>query len=328
MKSAVPHAASPYPIEIDPPDIARWRTGNSGVDYVHRLDSGRPGPTVMVQALTHGNEYCGAMALDGLLRQLDDGTLVPQAGRLILAFANVEAYARFDFADPVRSRYIDEDYNRVWADEVLFDARDSAELRRARRLQPFVDEADYLLDVHSMHEPCRPIMVCGMLDKHLELARRVGLPGDLLIDTGHPAGLRMRDRGGFNDPASPRQSLLIECGQHWEASSAEVARDTLLRFLVATGVLAEASIAAQLKVPLPPRQRVVRVTEPVVARSVDFHFLVPLEGLGVIEKAGTPIAQDGDTIWRAPYDRTVLVMPSMQHLKPGNTQVRLGRYDD
>jgi len=77
-----------------------------------------------------------------------------------------------------------------------------------------------------------------------------------------------------------------------------------------------------------PRQRVVRVTEPVVARSVDFHFLVPLEGLGVIEKAGTPIAQDGDTIWRAPYDRTVLVMPSMQHLKPGNTQVRLGRYDD
>ena len=328
MKTTVPRTASPYPIEIDPPDIARWRTGNSGVDYVHRLDSGRPGPTVMVQALTHGNEYCGAMALDGLLRQLDDGTLVPQAGRLILAFANVEAYARFDFADPVRSRYIDEDYNRVWADEVLFGPRDSTELRRARLLQLFVDEADYLLDLHSMHEPCRPIMVCGMLDKHLELARRVGLPADLLIDTGHPAGLRMRDRGGFNDPASPRQSLLIECGQHWEASSAEVARDTLLRFLAATGVLAEASIAAQLKVPLPPRQRVVRVTEPVVARSVDFHFLVPLEGLGVIEKAGTPIAQDGDTIWRAPYDRTVLVMPSMQHLKPGNTQVRLGRYDD
>ena len=142
MKSAVPHVASPYPIEIDPPDIAPWRTGNSGVDYVHRIDSGRPGPTVMVQALTHGNEYCGAMALDALLRQLDDGTLVPQAGRLILAFANVDAYARFDFADPVRSRCIDEDYNRVWADDVLFGPRDSAELRRARQLQPFVDEAD------------------------------------------------------------------------------------------------------------------------------------------------------------------------------------------
>jgi len=329
MKPSTPHrTASPYPIEIDPPDITPWRSGNTGVDHVHRIESGRPGPTVMVQALTHGNEYCGAMALDGLLRRLGDGTLSLQAGRLIVAFANVEAYARFDFADPVRSRFIDEDYNRVWADEVLFGPRDSAELRRARQLQPFVDSADYLLDIHSMHEPCRPIMVCGMADKHLELARRIGLPADLMMDLGHPAGVRMRDRGSFSDPASPRQALLVECGQHWEAASADVARDTLLRFLAATGSVAPAAIAPHLRVPLPERQRVVRVTEAVVARSMDFRFLVPLDGLGVIEKAGTPIAQDGDTVWRAPYDRTVLVMPSMQHLKPGNTQVRLGRYDD
>jgi hypothetical protein len=53
---------------------------------------------------------------------------------------------------------------------------------------------------------------------------------------------------------------------------------------------------------------------------------VPIVGLGVLEQAGTPIAQDGDTIWRTPYDDTVLVMPSMRHLRPGNTQVRLGRY--
>ena len=31
-------------------------------------------------------------------------------------------------------------------------------------------------------------------------------------------------------------------------------------------------------------------------------------------------------VWRAPYDRTVLVMPSLKHLRPGNTQVRLGRF--
>jgi hypothetical protein len=43
--------------------------------------------------------------------------------------------------------------------------------------------------------------------------------------------------------------------------------------------------------------------------------------------AGTPIARDGDRVWTAPYDDTVLVMPSLRHLKPGNTQVRLGRYD-
>jgi predicted deacylase len=312
-----------HPIEIQPPDIAPYRSGTSGVDFVHVFDSGSPGPTVMLQALTHGNEFCGAHALIELL----ESGLRPQAGRLIIAFANVAAFARFDFEDPDASRYIDEDYNRVWADDVLDGSRDSAELRRARELRPFVDAADFLLDLHSMHEPGRPIMVCGMVDKHLALARRVGLPADLLIDTGHPAGLRMRDRGGFNDPASPKLALLIECGQHWERRALDVARDTTLRFLAATGSVPFDRIAGRLTVPLPKEQRVVRVTEPVVARSLAFEFLVPIEGLGVVPKAGTPIARDNGTVWTAPYDDTVLVMPSLRHLKPGNTQVRLGRYD-
>jgi predicted deacylase len=312
-----------HPIEVQPPDITPYRTSASGVDYVHVFDSGRAGPTVMLQALTHGNEFCGAHALIELL----ESDIRPQAGRLIVVFANVEAFARFDFDDPDASRYIDEDYNRVWANDVLASPRDSAELRRARALRPFVDAADFLLDLHSMHEPGRPIMVCGMVDKHLELARRVGLPADLLIDTGHPAGLRMRDRGGFNDPTSPKQALLIECGQHWERRALVVARDTTLRFLAATGSVQFDRVAARLTVALPDAQRVVRVTEPVVAKSLAFEFLVPIEGLGIVRKAGTPIARDSGTVWTAPYDDTVLVMPSLRHLKPGNTQVRLGRYD-
>ena len=145
-----------YRIEIQPPNIKPYRNGNAGVDYVRTLDSKKPGPHVMVQALTHGNEFCGAIAIDTLFAE----KVKPVKGKLTLAFANVAAFARFDFNDPDRSRYIDEDYNRVWADEVIGGSRDSAELRRARELRPFVDAADYLLDLHSMHEPCRPIMVC------------------------------------------------------------------------------------------------------------------------------------------------------------------------
>ena len=320
--------AEHLPVELTPPDIGRWRAGNTGVDYVHVLDSGRPGPNVMVQALTHGNEFCGAIALDWLMRE----NVRPARGRLTLAFANVEAYGRFDFDDPDASRYIDEDYNRVWADEALFGPRDSAELRRARQLQPFVDAADHVLDLHSMHEPCRPIMVCGTVDKNADFAREVGVPADLLLDTGHPAGLRMIERGGFGDPASGKRALLIECGQHWEKSAAEVAIDTLVRFLRTTGAVDAAWAQARLRLPAPAEQRLVRVTEAVVARSTGFRFLVPLEGLGVVEEKGTPIAEDTDPasgeriVWRAPYDRTVLVMPSLKHLRPGNTQVRLGRF--
>jgi predicted deacylase len=312
-----------YRIEIQPPDISAYRKGNSGVEYVHTLDSGKPGPNVMVQALTHGNEFSGAIALDFLFRE----RVQPQKGKLTLAFANVAAFERFDFADPDRSRYIDEDYNRVWDDAVLGGARDSAELRRARELRPFVDAADYLLDLHTMTEPCRPIMVCGMLDKGAEFARRVGVPADLLIDTGHPAGLRMRDRGGFGDPASPKNALLIEAGQHWEKSAVDVAIDTTLRFLKATGAVDPAWVDARLRLAPPKTQRVVRVTEPITAQSKDFRFARAWKGLEVIEKAGTAIATDGDKVWRTPYDDCVLVMPSTAHVKPGNTMVRLGRYD-
>jgi predicted deacylase len=312
-----------YRIEIKPPDIKRYRAGNSGVDYVHVLDSGKPGPNVMVQALTHGNELCGAYAIDFLFKEKVSAV----KGKLVLAFANVAAFERFDFDDPDRSRYIDEDYNRVWADEVMLGKRDSAELRRARELRPFVDAADYLLDLHSMHEPCRPIMVCGMLDKGAEFARKVGVPADLLIDTGHPAGLRMRDRGGFGDRNSAKNALLIECGQHWEKSSVDVAIDTTLRFLGATGVVDQSFVSPRLRVPVPKEQRVVRVTEPVVAKTMGFRFARPWKGLEVIEKAGSVVATDGDKTWRTPYDDCVLVMPSLVHLKPGTTMVRLGRYD-
>lgn len=229
--------SAPMLIELTPPDISPYQTSASGVDYVQLLDSGRPGPTVMVQALTHGNELCGAIALDWLFKQ---GPIRPLTGRLILCFANVQAYQRFDPADPSDSRFVDEDLNRVWADDVLFGPGDSAERRRARQLQPFVDSADFLLDIHSMQDACRPLMVCGLLDKGAAFARELGMPGDLLIDSGHPSGLRMRDRGGFGDPASPKNALLIECGQHWERSSAEVAIDSLVRFLRLTGMVDEA----------------------------------------------------------------------------------------
>lgn len=309
-------------IELRPPDLSALRQGNTGVDWVHVFDSGQPGPTVLVQALTHGNEICGALALVHLFEQ----KVAPVRGRLILAFANVEAFARFDLAAPHASRFVDEDYNRVWADEALFGSRDSCELRRARQLQPFVDSADYVLDIHSMHDPCRPLMVCGQVEKNAAFARQLGVPATLLLDTGHPAGLRMIERGGFGDPASPKLALLVECGQHWEAAAEQVAIDTLMRFLALTQVVEPNWALTRCRLSLPASQQLVRVTEAVVVRSTDFRFLVHPVGLSVVAKAGTPIAQDGDKVWRAPYDDTVLVMPSMSHLRPGNTQVRLGRF--
>src|SRR5689334_12870420 len=81
-----------YAVELTPPDIEPYRTGNTGIDYVTTFDSGVAGPHVLVTALTHGNEICGAIALDLLFR----AGLKPRQGKLTLAFDNVAAYCGFD----------------------------------------------------------------------------------------------------------------------------------------------------------------------------------------------------------------------------------------
>ena len=105
---------------ISPPDISPYRAGNTGVDYVHRFDSGRSGPAVMVQALTHGNEICGALALVELLEHMPP----LRQGSLTLAFANVDAFARFDAADPHAARFIDEVLQRGLGARWLLVGRD------------------------------------------------------------------------------------------------------------------------------------------------------------------------------------------------------------
>jgi predicted deacylase len=314
-----------YPVEVDFPDIRPYADGNCGIPYVFTFDSGVPGPHVMINALTHGNEVCGAITVKGLL----DAGVTPRRGRMTLAFANVDAYQRFDPARPDASRFVDQDFNRVWTAAVLDDVgRDSSELRRARAMRPVVDTVDLLLDLHSMHEKSRPLIVSGPLDKGIALARQLGAPADVIVDEGHPEGRRMRDYADFGDPASARNALLVECGQHWEAAAVTVARDSAARFLLNAGVIDAQDVPAGWLQPLPAAQRVVRVTEPVVASSMDFRFAGPYTGLETFAEAGTVIGwREGEPVV-TPYPNCVLVMPSLRQLRPGVTVVRLGRLED
>lgn len=308
-------------IELAAPDIAPYEAGNTGIPYVASFDSGRPGPHVLVNALTHGNELCGAIVLDEIFRR----GIRPVAGKLTLSFANVAAYRRFDPASPTASRFVDEDFNRLWDAETLDGSkRQSAELTRARALRPLVDTVDLLLDLHSMQQASPALMLAGLTDKSLELARRVGVPAVIVRDAGHAAGARMRDYGDFSDAASPKAALLVECGQHWEKRTAEIASETAWRFLAASGVLAPAEAAAILARPVAP-QRVVAVTDAVTIEGPSFEFTQDFHGMEVIPRAGTVIAHDGGHEIRTPYDDCVLIMPSRRLLR-GQTAVRLGRF--
>ena len=302
-------------------DVLILAVGNTGGDYVATFESGRSGPHVMLSALVHGNEICGAIALATLLR---DGVR-PLRGRLTLAFVNVAAYETFDPQDPGASRFIEEDFNRLWSPGVLGGRRDSVELRRARALRPVIDEVDVLLDIHSMQHATVPLMMAGPLPKGRALALEVGVPEIVVGDAGHAAGTRLRDYGGFARAASPKNALLVECGQHWERNSAAVAIETALRFLLRSGTVDPDDAARHLDAAPRRGQRFIEVTGPVTIETDEFRFTADFRGLEVIARAGTVIGHDGDRPIATPYDDCVLIMPS-RRLRRGESAVRFGRF--
>ncbi len=315
-----PSLSNPYAIELQAPDISAYETGNTGVDYVTTFDSGRGGPHVMITAVVHGNELCGPIALDWLLAR----DVRPETGRLTLGFVNVAAYAAWDPDDPFASRWVDEDFNRLWSEDVLEADRTSVELERARALRPILDDVDLLLDIHSMQTPSPPLMMAGPAPKGRALAARVGVPELVVTDAGHAAGRRMRDYADFADPASARNALLVECGQHWARGAGDLAIETAVRFLRATGVVAP-DFAEEIAGTAAPEQRFIEVTQAVAIEAERFTFARSFEGGEVIPQAGTLLGHDGDRPVRTPYDDCVLIMPTRRTYR-GQTAVRLGRF--
>lgn len=310
------------PVEVDPPDLTPWRASNTGIDYVWSFTAAAPGPHVMLSALMHGNEICGAIALDRMLY----AGIRPVRGKITFAFCNIEAYRSFRRVDPAVSRYVDEDMNRVWEKGALDGPRNSQELRRARLLRPLIDTVDYLLDIHSTTNINPAIMLTGVAKKHLDFAKAIGFPVYLVRDAGHEGGQRLRDYGRFAEPQSPAVALLVESGQHWAKETAETASEAAWRFLAATGVLSKADAAPWRDRPR-AAQRIIQVTDRVTIQSDDFRFFDTYEGFEVIERAGTVIARDGGRAIRTPYDHCVLIMPSRRFAR-GQTAVRLGRFEE
>ncbi|MEM9782935.1 MAG: succinylglutamate desuccinylase/aspartoacylase family protein [Pseudomonadota bacterium] len=304
-----------YAVDLAPPDIRRWADGGTGIPYLHQLDSGRPGPHVMISAIVHGNEPCGAIALDRLLGV----GFRPIAGRVSLLFANIVAYEAFDPADPNATRWVEEDMNRVWAADVLDDPRDSVELRRAREIRPALADVDLLFDVHSMQHAAPALALSGRHDKGLALARGIGVPATIVADSGHAAGTRMRDYGPFDAADAGAAAVLIECGQHWAAETGALAVAAVARFLVYAGVARAEMLADH---PSPTPQTAWRVREAVTIQTDAFRFTAAYTGGEVIAAAGTVIGHDGERPIVTPVDDCMLVMPS-KRLWPGQTAVRL-----
>jgi len=199
-------------------------------------------------------------------------------------------------------------------------------LTRARQIRGIIAEADYLLDLHSMHLPCPALMLSGTAAKGRRLAFAMGVPEFVVADPGHSAGPRMRDYGPFAQSQAEPTALLIECGQHWAADTGAVAIHAVFHFLEALGLI-DRDTAAPFMATNPPPQRMIEVVGPITIQTEAFRFTEDYTGLEVIPKTGTIIGHDGAQPVVTPHDDCVLIMPTHRP-RPGQTAVRLGKFID
>jgi len=310
--------------ELPAPQLGRWRVGNTGTEGVWRFEAAAPGPEVLVTALIHGNELCGAWAL---LAALEAG-LRPRRGALVLAFCNLAAFDQFDPAAPERSRYVEQDLNRVWGTMAWRAAgAKTQEQRRALELLPFAERADWLLDLHSMHHAGPALVLTGLQPRNIALAREIGAPALVVADAGHVEGCRLRDHGRWADMAdNGSRSLLVECGFHGELAARDVAIDVLGRFLVAAGSVEAIDRPAAWLRPLPAAQQVLEVTAAVTTAAGEAPRFAKAWRTGErVEEAGTLLGWNGGVPFYTPYAGCTLIMPSVRQARPGLTIVRLAR---
>lgn len=170
-------------------------------------------PEVAVVACQHGNEACGAVAVERLREELDEGTV----GRPVaLIVANEEAKAR-------GVRGIDADLNRVFPGEA---GSEDHERRLAHELAALLADCEAVLDLHSTESDSPPFAIVQSPDRRtLDLARATGLP--VGVDMSAQAGTMLSYVDG----------VAVECGIRGTEAAATVATDVTRTFLRATGVL-------------------------------------------------------------------------------------------
>ncbi|MDQ5971471.1 MAG: hypothetical protein QG566_417 [Patescibacteria group bacterium] len=192
------------------------------------LTGKNPGPTSIVMAGNHGNEICGIVALQQLLPYL-----TIEAGTVIFILGNIQAIKE-------NKRFIDFNLNRLFSDILLYskEIKKSYEYKRAQILKKVFDLGDALLDIHSTLNPSTPFIICE--DNAKEIVSKFPARFERIVY-------------GF-DPLEPGASdgymlskgkigICIECGQHNDPMSIEIAKKSIYAFLKARGHINYRSIS-------------------------------------------------------------------------------------
>lgn len=144
--------------------LAAARPGPFEYEACHHVAGRRSdAPWLVFGFAIHGNEHGSLPALLRLQRELKDGG---QDAHVTLLLGNIDAITK-------DVRFVDEDFNRVFT----FDrTAESRERKRAERVRPILDRADFFLDFHQTQTKTRePFYTFPWSPELVTWARLLGL---------------------------------------------------------------------------------------------------------------------------------------------------------
>ena len=109
------------------------------------------------------------------------------------------------------------------------------------------DATDYLLDLHSMTDPCPPLALAGQQQQGAGARARDRHAASTSSSTaGTRPGAGCATTRSSTIPPTRATRCSIECGQHWERAAPDVAQQATLRFLRHFGMVDRAFLDAHL----------------------------------------------------------------------------------
>lgn len=256
------------------------------------IKGAKRGPCVAVMGAVHGNERIGGAVIARLLHEVKPEKL---HGDLILILGNPAAYA-------ANQRFIDCDLNRLFSAGRLGALRKkplsslNCEEKRALEIAPYLQRAEYFLDIHSTIKPSAPFVYCDAKKAHLKLACLFGAryivsaaPECKISDLISCADSYVNQNGGIG--------ITYEAGWHKTSAVLEKVMGKIYLFLQAAGSFEQKnpfeSSAAHTKHPAH-----VEIYDCVVPHTRHFHFKKDFANFDVVQE-GETIAEDQGKLFKA-----------------------------
>ncbi len=204
-----------------------------------KIDSGRPGPLVLVVVALHGNEHVGINAVRRFQDAFDRDSM---AGRLVAVVGNLEAANH-------KQRYIDRDLNRFFQTDLLEnDSITCHERFEALELIAAIDaevagypEATevHLFDMHSMSGHGVPFCCFPHTMRNEAIAHLMPVPAIADLVEILPGTLTEYYSRLFHS------TMVVECGQHESAICMENGFNALISYLAIVGMLPQDDVSRE-----------------------------------------------------------------------------------